>query len=252
MRMKLTILGSGTYKPLPDRGPAGYWLEAGGLNILLDAGSGTLGRLTKAGKDYQDIDVIVVSHIHPDHVSDLAALFHVMYGNAKRPRTKPLRVFGGIGYKKWHSGLISYFSQWPSSGKKNKLTIFESVKRKELKGVTFTFAKGNHDESSILTKITHKRKTLVYTSDTGYDHGLVEFCDGADAVIVECNDPAGHESTRHMNPSLCGTLAQEAGTKHLIVSHLSPEILKTLYKQEIRKHYKGKLIAAKDLLEVPL
>jgi len=252
MRMKLTILGSGTYKPLPDRGPAGYWLEVGGLMILLDAGAGTLGRLAKAGKDYQDIDVIVVSHLHPDHVSDLAPLFHVMYGNMKRPRKKPLYIFGGAGYKKWHSGLAPHFSQWPRPGKKNKLTIFESVKRKELKGVIFTFVKGNHDTSSILTKITHKRKTLVYTSDTGYDHDLVEFCAGSDALILECNNPAGTTRARHMDPVLCGTLAEEAETKHLIVSHLSPAVLKTLYKQEIRKHYKGKLTAAKDLLGIRL
>ena len=252
--MKLTILGSGTYVPTKDRGPAGYWLEAGPLNVLIDAGSGTLQRMVRAGKDYMDIDVIIVSHLHPDHVSDLAALFHIMYGCRFRSRKKPLVIIGGKGYRAWHRKAQGFFSKWPREGGRGggRVQVCENISRKKIQGVYFSFAPGNHHPSSILVKVMLEGITFGYTGDTGYDDALARFFKGTDTLVCECNSPEGRRVDGHLTPSGAAILAAQACVRHLIVSHLSPDVLKTPLRREIKKHFSSTVTVARDLLSVRL
>ena len=49
---------------------SGYLVEDEGIRVLLDCGSGVLGKL-RAVVDYADVDAVVVSHLHADHILDL-------------------------------------------------------------------------------------------------------------------------------------------------------------------------------------
>ena len=62
--MKLTVLGSGVFKPRTARYPSGLALTIGDKTIIFDAGSGTFMRLIEAGIDYEQIDYIFVTHLH--------------------------------------------------------------------------------------------------------------------------------------------------------------------------------------------
>lgn len=252
--MTLTVLGSGTYIPTKNRAPSGYWLEVGELNILIDCGSGILQRIIQAGKDFFDIDIIIISHLHPDHTAGLPALFQISYKHYTKSRIKQLYIFGGRGYKKWHQGVAPYFSGWPQEGKKDKLTIYQfpQVRQKTVKGVKFTLAQGNHEASSIVVRIEYKNKTLVYTGDTGFDVKLVRFCKDVDVLLTECNSPEGVEVPGHLRPSLCGQLASQAGVKKLVLTHLSPMVLKSPIQRIVKQYYQDPIILAKDLIKIKI
>jgi len=71
---ELVVLGSGTGVPSLRRGSPGLLLISDGTYVLIDSGPGTLRRMLEAGVTYQDIDLLLYTHIHPDHVSELVPL----------------------------------------------------------------------------------------------------------------------------------------------------------------------------------
>ena len=72
--MRLTVLGSGTAVPVPERFPAGDLVEHEDHKVMVDCGPGTLRRLAQAGVSPTELDAVLLTHYHTDHCADLAAL----------------------------------------------------------------------------------------------------------------------------------------------------------------------------------
>ena len=74
-RFAVEVLGLGG--PIADDGRAGsgylVWSD-GEAKALVDAGGGVFLRFSEADATVSDLDYILVSHFHADHVADLAAL----------------------------------------------------------------------------------------------------------------------------------------------------------------------------------
>src|SRR3989441_2282511 len=95
--MKLTILGK--WSPYPPAGGAcpGYLVEADGVRILLDCGSGGVSSLHRFGTAF-DLNAIVISHLHPDHVTDIYPLRNELaYGRFPDPPPIPVLLFAPAG-----------------------------------------------------------------------------------------------------------------------------------------------------------
>ncbi len=102
--MQITILGSGTGEPSRKRGFPGILLKLEGRSILIDSGSGTLMALLKEGVTYRDIDEIYYTHLHCDHVSELAPILFTMR-NMAAPREKDLLIVGPTGFNDYYCNL---------------------------------------------------------------------------------------------------------------------------------------------------
>ena len=94
--MRLTVLGSGTAVPVPDRFPAGYLVESGGSKLMVDCGPGTLRRLAQSGVSPTELDAVLLTHYHTDHCADLAALLFALR-SPQLAKTRPLRIYGLVG-----------------------------------------------------------------------------------------------------------------------------------------------------------
>jgi ribonuclease BN (tRNA processing enzyme) len=76
--MDLTVLGAGpAYTDRPGSTGAGYLVRAGETSLLLDLGQGSFPKLA-AAIDPDTIDLIAISHLHPDHFIDLVPLRHYL------------------------------------------------------------------------------------------------------------------------------------------------------------------------------
>ena len=62
------------------------WID-GRSRVLVDAGGGAFLRFGEAGGRFDDLALIAISHLHPDHVSDLPAL---LWGDFVRKTTLPI------------------------------------------------------------------------------------------------------------------------------------------------------------------
>lgn len=74
--MRVTVLGTGAALATGNRVQTGILIERWNPDrtLLVDCGSGVLHRLAAVGCDPTDIDAVLLTHTHLDHVSDLAGL----------------------------------------------------------------------------------------------------------------------------------------------------------------------------------
>src|SRR3954470_13098887 len=88
------ILGSGGPAINPERASASYLLWVGGqAKMLVDMGGGSYLRFGQSEAKLSDLAFVAISHLHPDHVSDLPALLWL----SQQVRTDPLPIVGPSG-----------------------------------------------------------------------------------------------------------------------------------------------------------
>jgi len=93
----LTILGSGSALPMPGRSPAAQVLRYGQTGILVDCGEGTQVRMRDEGVKAFQIGLVLVSHLHGDHVFGLPGLLSSMNHLGRR---EALHVIGPPGIRR--------------------------------------------------------------------------------------------------------------------------------------------------------
>ena len=91
----LQILGSGGPAAGNGRASTGYLVRLNGSPlVMIDAGGGTYLRLQQAGAHIRDIEFLGISHLHPDHASELPAL---LWSDIFSNRSAQLNVSGPAG-----------------------------------------------------------------------------------------------------------------------------------------------------------
>ena len=98
--MRLTVLGCAGSFPGPDSAASGYLVQADDADgrtwtVLLDLGNGALSALQRYG-DPTALDAIGLSHLHADHVADLAVL-HVLRRYDPAGSLPPVPLYGPAG-----------------------------------------------------------------------------------------------------------------------------------------------------------
>jgi len=250
MGMNITVLGSGTCVPSVRRSSPAILIRGEGKLLLLDIGSGTLRRLAEAGVSIHDIDLIFLSHFHPDHCSDLVPfLFATKYAFAQT-RTKALHLAGGPGLHDLLHGLQKVFGRWivpegyPFHLHEAKGMIpFENF---ILKTLPLT-----HSESSIALRVEIPGgKAMVYSGDTDYCENIVALANNADLLILECSLPEEMKVEGHLFPSLAGRIARESLCKRLLLTHFYPPCDEQDLAREVAKEVVGEIILAEDLMKI--
>jgi ribonuclease BN (tRNA processing enzyme) len=248
--VRLTVLGSGTIVPSLRRRPSAYLLEAGGLKILLDCGSGCLHRLLEAGAHPDDIDLMLFSHTHIDHTSELPLfLFSARY--APQTRRRALRIAGSAGFVELFAALERLYGDWISASMyERRLETLADGGEMRAGGVRIRAAAARHIPSSLALRIEEAGTSLVYTGDTEYSVSVVDLARGCDLLLCECSFADGASCPGHLTPSEAGRIAAEAGARRLLLTHFYPACEEVDRTAQARRTYSGELLLAEDLLQV--
>jgi ribonuclease BN (tRNA processing enzyme) len=247
---ELIVLGSGTGIPSLRRASPGILVLAGSARILIDSGSGALRRMLEVEITYRDMDLILYTHLHPDHVADLVAiLFASKYGDL--PREKDLLCAGGAGFKSYFEKLKSLYGSWIES-KSYQLTIKElSIDPLLYRGIKVLAKPMAHLPSSVGYRIEFEDgKSVALSGDTGYCQNLVELGYQVDLLVLECSFPDGKKVEGHLTPSLAGRIALESRCKKLLLTHLYPVCDQFDIVNQCRQAYKGEIILGEDLMRI--
>jgi len=246
--MKIIILGSGTVLSPQTRNQAGYILQDKTACFLIDIGSGILKQMIIAGYDVLKINAVFISHFHSDHCADLLPFLLRRYLLDKQGN-RQLKIFGPQGLKVWFAGQSVFQGGWLTENLPD-LIEFKDTNIDYL-GLSARAMLNGHTNNSISFFFEGDKK-LFYSSDTGFNRGLIPFAKGADAAIMECSMPDGAEVEGHLTPSKSGILASDAAVKKLIVSHIYPENDTDDLKARLAEYFSGEIIIAKDFLEIEL
>ena len=222
--MRLTVLGSGTSVPDPQRGPCGLLLEAGPRSFLIDGGSGTLQRCAKAGIDPRKLSGGLYSHYHPDHCADLVPLLFAMRVGPP-PRTSDYPIWAGRGFGEFFSRLQGAWGKWLDPGEGavqiHELSL-DGPDEADLDGLILRTRPANHSASALHLRLESEGRAVVFSGDTGPSEHLVELARDADLFVCECaaSDEAPLES--HLTPSAVAAIVDAARPLEVWLTHFYP------------------------------
>ncbi len=228
----LSVLGC--YGPYPPAGGAcsGYLLEKNGFKVLLDCGNGVLSRLQNFIPLWE-LDAVVISHLHGDHISDLNVLRYALdalRNQGLRGESLPLYAppepeeeFERLPYK-------NIFRIIPlEAGQPLQIGPFE-----------FDFLPTVHSMPGLAMRIESDHSILVYSGDSEYFPLMAEFAHGADLFLCEANylgEKADRRSPNHISAFQAGLLAAAADAKRLVLTHLPPGRNMAQFAEDAREHF---------------
>lgn len=216
--MKLTALGVWGGYPYKDAGTTAYLLTSNsGFNLMIDAGSRAVTELEHEVSPLC-IDAVIVSHYHQDHIADLGVLrqYRQLW-----PKTDP----------DWDSAILKIYGHNEDTHEFQNLTldgVSEGIAY-DVNGVQkigpfdITFTKTVHPIICYAMRITERKtgQTLVFTGDTGWFNGLVDFSKDADMLLADVyffSDKSNMPN--HLSSLEAGRIAREAKVKQLVLTHL--------------------------------
>ena len=243
--MELTILGAGTAVPSPGRSPAGYLLRVGGSPLLFDLGPGTLARLALAGVSHQELRRVFVSHLHSDHVLDLVTLLQASNATPGWRREEPLELYGCHGLTKLVSQVMAAFDGTTPEGFPLRITEL-GEERRDLGDFVLETALTAHTQTSLAFRIEAAGEVVVYSGDAIETPALARLARDADAFVCECSFPRGWQTADHVTADGAGRLAQAAGARQLVLSHLYPPAQEANVAEQARAEYEGDVLVAVD------
>ncbi|WP_159721278.1 MBL fold metallo-hydrolase [Enterococcus sp. CSURQ0835] len=212
--MKLTVLGCLGAYPYAGQGTTSYLLQTDDFNLLLDAGSSTLLELEKE-LDPLDLDAVILSHYHHDHIADLGVLqYYWQLFPTEEP--KPLLPIYGHTEDEFHFNDLSMENV--SEGR----PYFESEELK-LGPFLVTFMKTIHPVPCYAMRFVEVKTgaVFVFTGDSGYLEGFNQFAKEADLFLADTYLFNGHEHHKaHFTAQEAGSFAKTARVKKLVLTHL--------------------------------
>ncbi|MEV5966026.1 MBL fold metallo-hydrolase [Kribbella sp. NPDC051952] len=214
----LTILGTAAPYPRPDQPCSGYLLRAGGAEVWVDAGPGSLSELLRH-TSLAALDAVWLSHLHLDHIGDLLTAYYALAYGELPARAAPLPVYApeALG-----SRLAGFFAQPDPSFVSDVIELrpLSDGHQVQLQDLRLISRAVEHGTEAYALRAEADGRSLVYSGDCAPCAAMDEIADGTDLLLCEANDPVPTEV--HHTPEQAGRLARRTGAKHLVVTHVGP------------------------------
>ncbi|HEX9767421.1 MAG TPA: MBL fold metallo-hydrolase [Nitriliruptorales bacterium] len=241
--MDVVVLGSGSPLPDPRRAGPATLVTAGEHHLLVDTGRGVLMRLAATGVGVDRLDAVLLTHLHSDHVTDLADVITTHWIFSFEPRS--LRVIGpagtqalvdatlaaletDIGYRTRHHEDLT----WSPIVEVDEVSSGDQVMFGDL---TVTVATTAHQpvEPTVAYRVTdHEGAAAVLAGDTVPCADLDRLTAGAGVLVhtvirKDLIEHAGLQRMRdicdyHSGTSEVAQTAARAGVDTLVLTHLVP------------------------------
>lgn len=253
--MNVTVVGSGTVSPRLERRQSCVLVDCGGETFALDMGSGAVRGMLHAGRDPFGIDRVLITHLHPDHTSELIPwLFSMNYSDPANPRERPLMLVGPEGFASFWRLITDAYNGWLCGGYQSKLEIpVHCPAPLQLADYRISWAPARHRPESVAYRVEESGgASLVYTGDTEYSESVVELARGAHTMIVECSFPDDSPVPGHLTPAGVARMAAEAGVSRVVLTHIFPPADELDLASEVGRGYDGEVIVAYDGLKLTL
>lgn len=244
--MRLRVVGCTGSMSGPRSAASCYLVQAEGVdprtgagrtwNVVMDLGPGSFGQLW-THLDPRDIDAVIFSHCHADHVGDVISLHvHRRWGPARG--LDPITVAGPTGLLDRVRQVDGVGAEETYEGEFTVHTLEAGVSL-DIGPMTLTPATAWHSVPGFGIRVegpsetapaegTHVREgqgrsSLFYTGDTDQCDTITRGASGVDLLLSEagftsCDEVRGI----HMTGARAGATATEAGVGRVVLTHIQP------------------------------
>ena len=276
--LSLLVLGSGGPRPF-GRGGSSYIVEVNGTpRILVDAGPGMFLRVGELNINLEQVDTVLLTHLHIDHTGDLPGFFLARSLTVSASSTR-FNVFGPAGGGLFPSttrflnllfekgGAWEYQKTFGADEEIHgvdlpiELTSPESVIL-DKDGLRITAIATHHDDCpSVAYRVDYQNEGITFSGDMDASAlpNLIRLAKGCRLLVFHCAvlDPPNSPAllyTLHTPPKKIGEAARDAQVKFLLLSHTAPDVesARRSVLESIGASYKGPVSFAYDKLRVQL
>jgi ribonuclease BN (tRNA processing enzyme) len=235
--VKITVLGKSPSWQDAGGACSGYLIQEGDYSLLLDCGNGVFSKL-RGYCDYVDLNAVLVSHLHADHVLDLVPF---SYALTYAPRQQPVPVAGWPGtdaparpHLYAPTGATDMFRQIAGCWGNDRL-VEEAFALHEYHGwdeveagpFQIRFCEVPHyTETFAVELVSASSARLTYGADCSPNDELVRFARDTDLLLIEATLPRPERTgvRGHLTPGEAGDHGRRAGAKRLVITHFSDEL----------------------------
>jgi ribonuclease BN (tRNA processing enzyme) len=280
-RTRLILLGTGGGpRPRKESSGAAQVIVAGGAAYVIDCGDGVARQLAFAGVPLATLRNVFITHHHSDHNADYGNLIWLAWTAGLRTRVDtwgppPLAEMTRLFFEMNAYDITTRIADEGRPPLAPLVHVHEldgagRVMQDENVRVTAALVRHPPVVPSFGYRFDAPDRSIVISGDTAPSAELVQLARGADVLVHEALHPAGvkrliarvpnaptlerHLLAHHTSAEDAGRLAQAAGVKMLVLSHLvppdDPAITDEMWIEDARRHFRGPVVLGKDLLEL--
>lgn len=231
------------------RSTGGIYIQ-GSINIFIDPGPGAILRMKELGIDPTKIDLLLVSHCHPDHYTDADVLIEaITMGCTKRRGT----IIGSESVIKGIEGFQPKVSDYHLSHLDN-VFIAKPNEDFTIREMRITATPTTHtDPSGVGFKIQTEHGIITYTSDTSMDNAIIDTYLDSRLLILALTTPIGIKLHHHLSPEDAITVLSKVKPEKALLTHFGLRALNAgpeSIAQWIQQESGIETIAAEDGMKV--
>lgn len=174
--------------------------------------------------DPDDVDAIVISHVHTDHCADLVAFYGYMAygpsGTIPVPVYVPPETVEPIASFVRAEGEHVFYMTMDF----HEVTAGDSV---TIGSIEVSFAETNHPVPTMASRYDAAGRSVAFSGDTGPGGGYPDLLSGCTAALCEATIQGPRDAQTypyHLTAGEAGAVAASAGVERLILTHLSPTL----------------------------
>lgn len=231
--LALTVLGTGDAFGSGGHPYSSYLLEAAAPHgdsvraLLVDCGPTALPMLKGMGYGMEKIDVLLLTHLHGDHIAGVPFLFLEYQYNTKRNR--PLTVAGPPGTEEICESLFE--NCYPGAAERNgrkfevRYQVLAEGETADVEGIRVQAERVVHGSHVIPYgyRIEWEGKTIGWSGDTEWTEALTRLAGGTDLFICECFT-TGREIPGHLSVEKLQQEVHRLRTKRLLLTHMGDDV----------------------------
>ena len=280
-RTRLILLGTGGGpRPRKNSSAAAQVVLANDVAYVVDCGDGVARQLVAAGVPLTTLRHIFITHHHSDHNADYGNLILLAWAVGLHTRVDtwgppPLEEMTRLFFKMNAYDIKIRIADEGRSPLVPLVHVHELsrgglVMRDENVKVTAALVHHPLVVPAFAYRFDAADRSLVISGDTAPSEKLITLAQGADVLVHEAmylpaidrlvaRVPSAatlkkHLMASHTSAEDAGRVAQAAGVKTLVLSHLvpsdDPAVTDDMWIDAARVHFRGRVILGKDLLEI--
>jgi len=225
-----------------ERRASSVLIELDDTKILFDCGHGVLQRLLEIRVHPNNINHIILSHFHPDHVSDLIPFLHTGAKANHDPRTTDLHIYGPVGVSSFIDKVEKLFQPDTFRLPSYDIIVHEiSEEDFRIGPYSFEFISLPPYENHGL-RFTWNGRSFAITGDSYFHDQEIFFLRNVDLAIIDAG---------HLEEDKIVQLSVASQAKVIICSHIYEEIDRYRLQELARAQgYQGTIEVGRDLLSL--